>query len=144
MRTHRRLEGEAHWEGRLACARATVTIRADVRPPARASVRFDDAIDPALRDGLELLRRRRGVFAARLADRLGEIEVGGRDASSGSEWRVVGRLQGAVARHAPRALAQTAFTVQVLSVIGPGFGSAGADEPTDEHVHPATPANGQR
>jgi len=140
MTTHRRLEGAAFWEGRSACARVTVTIRADVPSPARATVRFDDAIDPALRDGLELLRRRRGAFAARLADRLGEIEVAGRDGAAGCEWRVVGRLEGAVTRHAPRALAQTAFTMQVESAMGPGFGPAR----TDGHVREATPAEGRR
>lgn len=138
MRSHRRLEGPAFWDGRLACARVTVAMRADVPSPALATLRFDEAIDPALRDELELLRRRRGAFAARLADRLGEIEVAGRDGSSGGEWRVVGRLQGAVARHASRALAQTVFTVQVVSATGPGFGSAPAHEPAD-----AAPVDGR-
>lgn len=128
MSTHRRLEGTASWGGGLACTHVTVTIRADRPSPTHASVRFGDVIDPDLCGGLELLRRRRGAFAARVADRLGEIEIAGGNAFTGGDWQMIGRLRGAVARHAPRALAQTAFTMQLVSVTGPGLDPARADE----------------
>jgi hypothetical protein len=96
-----RLEGSAYRDGRLVCARVAITVVADAPSARHVLVRFVDGVDQQLRDELQRLMARRGAFAMRLAERLGPVEVVGRNADGGFQWRLVGRLERPAEQHWP-------------------------------------------
>lgn len=101
MTVLRRLEGSAYRDGQLVCARVVVTVVADAPSARHVLVRFAGGVDQQLRDELQRLTARRGAFAMRLAERLDPVEVVGRDADGGLQWRLVGRLERPAAQHWP-------------------------------------------
>jgi hypothetical protein len=96
-----RLEGSAYRDGRLVCARVAVTVVADAPSARHVLVRFVGDVEQQLRDELQRLMTRRGAFAMRLAEKLDPVEVLGRDADGGLQWRLVGRLERPAAQYWP-------------------------------------------
>jgi hypothetical protein len=97
----RRLEGSAYRDGRLVCARVVVTVVADAPSARHVLVRFVGSIDQQLRGELQRLMARRGAFAMWLAEKLDPVEVVGRNAEGGLQWRLVGRLERPAAQYWP-------------------------------------------
>jgi hypothetical protein len=96
-----RLEGSAYRDGQLVCARVAVTVVADAPSARYVRVRFIDAVDQRLRRELQRLIARRGTLAARLGEMLDPVEIVGRDAHGGLQWRLVGRLERPAAQRWP-------------------------------------------
>jgi hypothetical protein len=96
-----RLEGSAYRDGRLVCERVVLTVVADAPTARHVLVRFAEGVDQQLRGELQRLMARRGAFAMRLAERLDPVEVVGRDADGGLQWRLVGRLERPAAQYWP-------------------------------------------
>ncbi len=101
MTVLRRLEGSAYRDGRLVCARVVITIVADAPSARHVLVRFVGGVDQQLRGELQRLMARRGAFAMRLAGKLDPVEVVGRNAEGGLQWRLVGRLVRPAAQYWP-------------------------------------------
>lgn len=95
------LEGSAYRDGRLVCARVAVTVVAQAPSARHVLVRFVGGVDQQLREELQRLTARRGAFALRLAERLGPVEIVGRAADGGLQWRLVGRLERPAELHWP-------------------------------------------
>jgi len=131
-----RLEGSAYRDGQLVCARAAVTVVADAPSARRVRVRFVEGVDQRLRDELERLMARRGAFATRLADRLDPIEIVGRDAYGGLEWRLVGRLERPAAEYWPPT--DTEFWLRECTEPTIVRRSSPAEEPADGQARPAS------
>jgi hypothetical protein len=89
----------AYRDGRLVAGRVRLIVDRDVRvglaprERRRRSLRaaFTERVDPALRDELAAVARRRGAAARRAADRMDPIEVVIDDPHRGRE-RIVGRV----------------------------------------------------
>jgi hypothetical protein len=89
----------AYRDGRLVAGRVRLIVDRDVRvglaprERRRRSLRaaFMERVDPALRDELAAVARRRGAAARRAADRMDPIEVVIDDPHRGRE-RIVGRV----------------------------------------------------
>ncbi len=101
MTVLRRLEGSAYRDGRLVCSRVVVTVVADAPSARHVLVRFAGGVDQQLRGELQRLMARRGAFAMRLAQKLDPVEVVGRNAEGGLQWRLVGRLERPAAQYWP-------------------------------------------
>ena len=101
MTVLQRLEGSAYRDGRLVCERVVLTVVADAPTARHVLVRFAEGVDQQLRGELQRLMARRGAFAMRLAERLDPVEVVGRDADGGLQWRLVGRLERPAAQYWP-------------------------------------------
>jgi len=137
MTVLQRLEGSAYRDGQLVCARAAVTVVADAPAARRVRVRFVEGVDQRLRDELDRLMTRRGAFATRLAERLDPVEIVGRDAYGGLQWRLVGRLERPAAQYWPPT--DTEFWLLEFNEPDVVHRSSRAEEPADGRARPAIP-----
>ena len=94
-----RHQARAYRHGRLVAGRVEITVdpnddRIGLSPRERRRIvaRFLERVDPALRDELAQLIRRRGAAGKRIAEGLAPVEVVAEDRGRG-ERRFVGRLQ---------------------------------------------------
>ena len=133
MTVLQRLEGSAYRDGQLVCARAAVTVVADASSARRVRVRFVEGVDDRLRDELERLMARRGAFATRCAERLDPLEIVGRDADDGLQWRLVGRLEQPAAHYWPRT--DTEFWLRECSEPGAVRRSSQTEQPAQGRAH---------
>lgn len=101
MTVLQRLEGSAYRDGRLVCARVTITVTTEAPSARHVLVRFAEGVDQQLRGELQRLMARRGAFAARLADQLDPVQIEGRDAAGDLRWRLTGRLERPAAQYWP-------------------------------------------
>ena len=116
--TQRREWGQAYRDGSLVCERVHVTFGDDDRlglaPRERRTIiaRFEDRLQPELRDELTELARRRGAAARRAAERMAPIVLMVGDPHDGRE-RIVGRIVPPQTRHGD--LRDVEFAVRELA-----------------------------